>query len=120
MILAALQSIPSDVYEAADIDGCGVFRRFFSITLPYIKPTIITTLLLRTIWVFNSMELIMVVTGGGSAYSSETLVSYMYSKAFGTQDFGMAAAMGLVIMAGLSIYAFVFMKATRYNEAGDF
>ena len=56
MILAALQSVPDDIYEAADIDGCGMFRKFFSLTLPYIKPTIIMTVLLRTIWIFNSFR----------------------------------------------------------------
>lgn len=120
MYLAALQSIPNEIYEAAVMDGCGPIRKFFSVTLPFIKPTIIVTLLLRTIWIFNSVELILVMTEGGPAYSSETLSSYMYSRAYSTHDFGMAAALGFVFMIALSFYAMFFLKATRFEEAGDF
>lgn len=120
MILAALQSIPADVYEAADVDGCGTLRAFFKITLPYIKPTIITTILLRTIWIFNSFDLVVVITDGGPANSSQTLPAYMYSKAFGTYDFGFAAALGVVLMIILGAYAVAFLKLTKYDKAGDF
>lgn len=120
MILAALQSIPADVYEAANVDGCGVLRQFFQITLPYIKPTIITTVLLRTIWIFNSFDLVLVITNGGPANSSQTLPAYMYSKAFSTYDFGFAAALGVMIMVIMGIYAMLFLKITKYDKAGDF
>ncbi|MBS6766192.1 MAG: sugar ABC transporter permease [Clostridium sp.] len=120
MILAALQSIPSDVYEAADVDGCGTVRQFFQITLPYIKPTLITTVLLRTIWIFNSLDLVVIITDGGPANTSQTLPAYMYSKAFGSYDFGFAAALGVILMLILGIYAMVFLKVTKYDKAGDF
>ncbi|MGI6687632.1 MAG: carbohydrate ABC transporter permease [Christensenellales bacterium] len=120
MYLAALQSIPEDVYEAADIDGCGAIRRFFAITFPYIKPTVIMTLLLRTIWVFNSFDLIVVITGGGPANHSQTLPSYMYTRAFSGYDFGLASALGVVLMVILAVYAVIFLKVTKYNKAGDF
>ena len=120
MILAALQSIPSDVYEAADVDGCGTIRQFFQITLPYIKPTLITTVLLRTIWIFNSLDLVVIITDGGPANTSQTLPAYMYSKAFGSYDFGFAAALGVILMLILGIYAMVFLKVTKYDKAGDF
>ncbi|HIQ97976.1 MAG TPA: sugar ABC transporter permease [Candidatus Limivivens merdigallinarum] len=120
MILAALQSIPEDVYEAAEMDGCGVVRRFFSITLPYIKPTLISTVLLRTIWIFNSFDLVVVITDGGPANSSQTLPAYMYSSAFSSYDFGFAAAIGVVLMVVLGLYALIFLKITKYDKAGDF
>lgn len=120
MYLAAFQSIPGDVYEAADIDGCGAFKRFFAITFPYIKPTVIMTLLLRTIWVFNSFDLIVVITGGGPANHSQTLPSYMYTRAFSGYDFGLASALGVVLMVILAVYAVVFLRVTKYNKAGDF
>ena len=120
MILAALQSIPSDVYEAADVDGCGTIRQFFQITLPYIKPTLITTVLLRTIWIFNSLDLVVIITDGGPANTSQTLPAYMYSKAVGSYDFGFAAALGVILMLILGIYAMVFLKVTKYDKAGDF
>ena len=119
-ILAALQSVPAEIYEAADMDGCGAIRKFFSLTVPYIKPTIITTLLLRTIWIFNSFDLIVIVTEGGPANYSQTLPSYMYSQAFSSYDFGLAGAFGVLLMIVLSVYAIVFLKVTKYDKAGDF
>ena len=119
-ILAALQSVPSEIYEAADMDGCGAVRKFFSLTVPFIKPTIITTLLLRTIWIFNSFDLIVIVTEGGPANYSQTLPSDMYSQAFSSYDFGLAGAFGVLLMLVLSVYAIVFLKVTKYDKAGDF
>lgn len=120
MILAALQSVPDDIYEAADIDGCGMFRKFFSLTLPYIKPTIIMTVLLRTIWIFNSFDLIVIITGGGPVNYSQTLPSYMYSKAFASYDFGLASAFGVLLIVILGLYAVLFLKLSDYDKAGDF
>lgn len=120
MILAALQSVPDDIYEEADIDGCGMFRKFFSLTLPYIKPTIIMTVLLRTIWIFNSFDLIVIITGGGPVNYSQTLPSYMYSKAFASYDFGLASAFGVLLIVILGIYAVLFLKLSNYDKAGDF
>ena len=120
MNLAALQSIPRDVYESADIDGSGPITRFFRITLPFIKPTVIMTLLLRTIWIFNSFDFIVIITGGGPASSSQTLPGYMYTKAFSSYDFGFASALGVVLMLILSLYALFFLRVTNYNKAGDF
>ena len=120
MILAALQSVPDDIYEAADIDGCGMFRKFFSLTLPYIKPTIIMTVLLRTIWIFNSFDLIVIITGGEPVNYSQTLPSYMYSKAFASYDFGLASAFGVLLIVILGIYAVLFLKLSNYDKAGDF
>ena len=120
MILAALQSIPDEIYEAADMDGCGMFRKFFSLTLPYIKPTVIMTILLRTIWIFNSFDLVVIVTQGGPANYSQTLPSYMYTKAFSGYDFGLAGAFGVLLMVILGVYAVLFLKLSNYDEAGDF
>ena len=120
MILAALQSIPDEIYEAADMDGCGMFRKFFSLTLPYIKPTVIMTILLRTIWIFNSVDLVVIVTQGGPANYSQTLPSYMYTKAFSGYDFGLAGAFGVLLMVILGVYAVLFLKLSNYDKAGDF
>ena len=120
MILAALQSIPDEIYEAADMDGCGMFRKFFSLTLPYIKPTVIMTILLRTIWIFNSFDLVVIVTQGGPANYSQTLPSYMYTKAFSGYDFGLAGEFGVLLMVILGVYAVLFLKLSNYDKAGDF
>lgn len=119
MILAALQSIPSDIYEAAEIDGAGVFTRFIQITIPYIKPTLLMTVLLRTIWVLNSIDMIIVITDGGPANHSMTLPAYMYSRAFSGYDFGLASAIGVLLMAILLVYTLAYMRITDFNKAGD-
>ncbi len=116
LILAALQSIPDELYESANMDGCSGIKRFWYITCPHIKSTVVTTLLLRTIWVFNSFELIMIITGFGPAGLTNTLASYMYNKAFTTYDFGMASAIGLLFMIGLGIFAVVFLKLTKGDK----
>ncbi len=120
MLTAAFQSIPTDLYEAADIDGSGAIRKFFYITLPHAKPTIILTLLLRTIWVFNSADLIYVMTNGGPSNATHTLASYMFTKAYSTLNFGQTGALGVLFMVGLVLYAFAFMKVTNYDGSGGF
>ncbi len=67
MLLAGLQAIPDELYEAAEIDGATKVQRFFRITVPMLKPVILTTVLLRTIWVANSLDVILIMTGGGPA-----------------------------------------------------
>lgn len=116
MILAALQSVPKELEEAAVIDGANAFQRFSNVTVPSIKATLITTVLLRTIWIFNNADIIYIMTKGGPANSSNTLSSYMFMKAYSTLDFGFASALGVLFMIGLTIYVVLFMKATHYNQ----
>lgn len=120
MLTAAFQSIPTDLYEAAEIDGSNAVQKFFYITLPYAKPTIVLTLLLRTIWVFNSADLIYVMTNGGPGNATHTLASYMFTKAYSTLNFGQTGALGTMFMAGLAVYTIVFMKITKYDGSGGF
>ena len=115
MILAALQSIPSDLFEAVAIDGGGIWARFRYVTLPHIKPTILMTVLLRTIWILNSIDMIVVITDGGPANHSQTLTSYMYSRAFAGYDFGLACAIGVLLMIVLVIYTIIYMKVTGFG-----
>ena len=70
MLLAALQGVSADMYEAADIDGANFFQKLFRITLPSIKNTLFVTLLLRVIWVMNSVDIIQNMTAGGPAYAT--------------------------------------------------
>ena len=81
-LLAALQSIPADLYEAAAIDGANPLQRFWSITLPFLAPVIAITVLLRTVWVANFTDLIIVMTGGGPADRTQTVASYIFTQAF--------------------------------------
>ena len=116
MILAALQSIPQSVVEAAKIDGAGPVRRLFSIIIPYIRPTILSTLLLRVIWVMNFPDIIYGTTRGGPAGATEILSVYMINIVFYENDYSKAAAVGTIVLAILIAYTALYMKITSYGE----
>lgn len=111
--LAALQSIPKDLYEAAAIDGAGVLEQFRSITLPLLAPTLAITILLRTIWVANFADLIVVMTNGGPADSTQTVASYIFTAAFRRLDFGYASAIATVLLLLLLLYALAILTLRR-------
>ncbi len=81
-ILAGLQTIPEDLYEAARIDGAGIIKRFTAITLPSIKEVIVLATLITTIWTFNDFEIVWLLTGGGPANSTQILSTYSYTIGF--------------------------------------
>jgi multiple sugar transport system permease protein len=108
-LLAALQSIPADIYEAAAIDGAGPWIRFRRITLPFLAPTIAITILLRTVWIANFADLIVIMTKGGPADSTQILASYIFTQAFQRLDFGYASAVAAVLLALLLAYATALM-----------
>jgi multiple sugar transport system permease protein len=108
-LLAALQSIPRDLYEAAAIDGAGPLRRFRDVTLPFLAPTIAIAVLLRTVWIANAADLIVVMTGGGPADRTQILASYIFTQAFRRLDFGYASAIATVLLVLLLGYAFLII-----------
>lgn len=112
-MLAALQAIPRDLYEAAAIDGAGPIRRFFSITLPFLAPTIAITVLLRTVWIANFADLIIVMTNGGPADRTQIVASYIFTQAFKALDFGYASAIALVLLALLLLYSMLIVALRR-------
>lgn len=112
-ILAALQSIPNEMYEAAAIDGAGTLARFRHVTLAYLVPTIAITLLLRTIWIANFGDLVVVMTGGGPANQTQILPSYIFTMAFRKLDFGYASALSMVLLALLFLYAILILEMRR-------
>jgi multiple sugar transport system permease protein len=111
--LAALQSIPKDLYESASIDGASTFRQFRSITLPLLAPTIAITILLRTVWIANFADLIVVMTNGGPADSTQTVASYIFTVAFRRLDFGYASTIAAVLLAVLFVYALAILSSRR-------
>jgi multiple sugar transport system permease protein len=113
-LLAVLQSIPVEVYEAAAIDGAGPWVRFRNITLPYLAPTIMITLMLRTVWIANFADLIVVMTRGGPADSTQILASYIFTQAFQRLDFGYASAVATVLLALLLVYALLLMSLRTF------
>lgn len=112
-LLAALQSIPDEIYEAAAIDGASAWRAFRDITLPFLAPTIAITVLLRTIWIANFADLIVVMTNGGPADSTQTVASYIFTQAFRRLDFGYASAVSVVLLVLLMAYALAIVALRR-------
>lgn len=98
MMLAGLQSIPTDFYAAARVDGAGPFQRFRWITLPLLMPVLGVTLVLVILWVFRDFSIIKVLTQGGPLKSTQTLSIMTYDQAFQFQNFGRAAAVGVVTL----------------------
>jgi len=116
MLLAALQSVPLELYEAAEMDGAGHFKKLFHITIPYIKPTIISTTLLRAIWIMNFPEIIYGMTSGGPANSTNILATQMINKIYNFYDYGQGSAIGIVIMSIMIIYTIIYLKVTSLKE----
>ncbi|MHC8494399.1 carbohydrate ABC transporter permease [Thalassospira sp. SM2505] len=112
-LLAALQSIPKELYEAASIDGATTRQQFISITLPFLAPTIAITLMLRTIWIANFADLIVVMTNGGPADSTQIVASYIFTQAFRRLDFGYASAIAAVLLVLLLAYALSMIALRR-------
>ncbi|MBC8424921.1 sugar ABC transporter permease [bacterium] len=115
--LGGLQSISPDLYEAARIDGAGAWRRFRSITLPMLKPVLTPALVLGTIWTFNNLNVIWLVTNQGlPADKSHILVTYVYKAAFTYYRYGYAAAFSVLIFLILLLIVQVYHRAAREEE----
>jgi multiple sugar transport system permease protein len=112
-LLAALQSIPGELYEAADIDGATPWQSFTKITLPFLAPMIAITVMLRTIWIATFADLIFVMTGGGPANSTQILSSYIFTTAFRKLDFGYASAIAVALLLLLLTYAIILLVIRR-------
>lgn len=115
-ILAALQSVPSDLYEAASIDGAGVWQRFFRITLPYIVPVILVVTILEMIWNFNHFDIVYQLTQGGPGDSTMLLSTVVYMTGFGATRLGYASAMAVVMMLFLVILSLIYIRMYRYSS----
>lgn len=116
MLLAGLQTVPKELHEAAEIDGAGTIRRFFSITVPQIRGIIGLVLLLEFIWNFQHFDIIYVLTGGGPAGSTQTFATAVYDTAFHGFDLGHAGALGLLWMILLMGLVVVYV---RFSEKGE-
>ncbi len=115
-ILAALQNIPGDIYEACNIDGANHYQVFTRITLPYIKDTIILTTLLRSVWEFNSVDLIYNLTNGGPARLTTTLSLYIMQQAIATGKYSYGATLSVVSFFILLIFAALYLKLGKFNK----
>lgn len=117
MILAGLQAIPDDVYEAATVDGASVTQRFWNITLPMLRPIIVVATATRIIWTFNYADLIFVMTSGGPANATQITSSYTLLTAYTDLDFGYAATLSVVLLVIMLIFTACYLKFTKGVES---
>ena len=117
VLLAALQSVPDELYESCAMDGGGTFWKFFCITLPYLKDTIILTTLLRTVWEFNAVDLIYNLTGGGPINYTTTLSVYIANLAIRSMEFGYGSAVAVVSFLFLLIFAALYLRLSNFGKA---
>ncbi len=112
--LGALQAIPSELEEAAEVDGAGRFTRFFRITLPLVKPALLPAVILGSVWTFNMFNIIYLVSGGEPDGSTEILISEAYRWAFTRQEqYGYAAAYATLIFLVLLAYSWGTKKLVK-------
>ena len=116
MILAGLQTIPHSLYEAADIDGATDWQQFWHITMPALKSVLVTAVMLRIIWVANSIDVIYVMTGGGPEGASELMATYMYRTVFSSFQLGYGSTIAAAMFLVVTVIAAVGLRATRRFE----
>lgn len=116
-LLGGLQSVPTELYEAAAIDGANRWQIFRDITLPMLRPIAFLVTLLDVIWTFNVFSVIFLITAGGPFNRTQTLVTYAWSQAIqGEQKFGVGGAYGFIILAILLIFTIFYSRMLRANE----
>jgi multiple sugar transport system permease protein len=116
MLLATLQVIPEELYEAARIDGAGAWQSFRFVTFQHLLPTILVVLLFRTIWLAQSVDLIYLMTGGGPGIANYTVAVYSFKLTADTFDVGLASAVAVllaIVLLGASVFYIRHIERTR-------
>jgi multiple sugar transport system permease protein len=116
VLLAALQSIPPELYEAAKIDGANRWGRFRYVTLPLILEAVIIATLLRSIWTFNYVDLIWTMTQGGPISATRTLAMYVFNTAYRDGDFGYAATLSASLAVLLLVFSALYLRLNRFAQ----
>ncbi|MCI4659293.1 MULTISPECIES: carbohydrate ABC transporter permease [Cryobacterium] len=115
-LLAGLQGIPTDLYEAAKVDGASALQQFWHMTLPQLKPIIISMSLLDVIWTSQQFALIWMTTGGGPINATEMLSTFTYKLAFSNYEFSQASASAVLLLIVSTVLAYVY---ARYQKARE-
>ncbi|MDO4345551.1 MAG: sugar ABC transporter permease [Eubacteriales bacterium] len=118
-VLSALQTIPQDQYEAAQIDGASKFQQFHFITVPHIKVVVGLLVVLRTIWIFNNFDMIYLLTGGGPANATTTVPIYAYNMGWGTKLLGRSSAVTILLLMFLLIICAIYFGIIGRWEKED-
>ena len=116
-VLAGLQTIPAQLYEAARVDGAGALKQFWHITLPGLRSVLIVVILLRGIWMFNKFDVIWLLTKGGPLNETETLPTLAYRKAFLEFDLGGGAAVATISFLMLASIILIYLRGFPIDEA---
>lgn len=117
VILGALQSIPKDMYEAAEVEGADRWQRLRFITLPLLRPTLIPAIVLSVVWTFNMFNIIFLVSGGEPGGANEILITKAYKIAFENYQYAYAAAYSTVIFMILLVYGVFQTRVTKATES---
>ena len=117
VILGALQSIPKDMYEAAEVEGATRWQQLRSITLPLLRPTLVPSIILSVVWTFNMFNIIFLVSGGEPGGANEILITKAYKIAFEQYQYAYAAAYSTVIFIILLVYGYFQTRMTRATES---
>lgn len=115
ILLAGLQAIPEDLYQQARVDGAGMFRRFYKITLPLLKPVLVIALIFRTIDSLRMFDLVYVLTGGGPGGSTRTL-SYLGYEAFANDSFGLGSTISVVTFIISLAVTLIYLRVGKFSE----
>lgn len=118
-VLSALQTIPQDQYEAAQIDGASKGQQFLHITFPHIKVVVGLLVVLRTIWIFNNFDIIYLLTGGGPADKTMTVPIYAYNMGWGTKMLGKSSAVTILLLMFLLLVCFIYFAIIAKWEKED-
>ena len=119
VLLAGLQAIPGEVYEAARVDGASGWRAWWAVTLPLLRPALLVAAVLNLIYVFNSFPIVWTLNDRNPGFGHDTLITYMYKIAFRSalRDVGLAAALGVVNVVLTLVAVLAYLRAVRWREA---
>lgn len=115
-LLGGLQGIPLDLYESAKIDGCNAWKSFWKITLPCMRESIVFATLMRTIWEFRSVDLVMTMTNGGPVRKTLTMPIYMYQTSIENGEYGYGAALTVILFFILSFYVALNLQVNNFGK----
>lgn len=119
ILLAGIQSIPEEIFEAARVDGASSFQIFTKITFPILLPISVTIMLIRGLEIFKIIDVIVVTTGGGPGSATESLTMYIFDTALTYGNYGYAAAVSYVLLVLVIVFSTVFLFLTRQITAGS-
>jgi multiple sugar transport system permease protein len=116
IILAGLQGLPEEPFKAARVDGASSWQIFRRLTLPLLKPVIVVVILIRTIWLLQLFDIVMVITAGGPGSSTETISMYIYKQGFHFFDLSYASALSLLYLVFISGVCTLILRWARVNR----